>query len=403
MTALLCWMLLIASGAVAQEITRFISGPATPVTAGNTISVWLHCLNPGSQSVTCVVPPKTKCQLTGGTHIESGFLELKASSEAGPVTVQPGMFIRREYLLAIPSGVEGHFLLAAPELQAQATPLEIVAGAVAPQAAKTGGTTNGTGSASSRMAAPPESGFDAGQFFKDHLYGYEPFYFIAGTESPNAKFQVSVKYRVLKVDPDCRSGFSLLTNMFFAYTQTSLWDWNKTSAPFTDSSYKPELFYLWENAARKQDGSFRMSLQGGFQHESNGRDGAGSRSLNIVYARPTFVFGSDDGLQLSLSPRVWFYLASQDGNPDLPRYRGYADLRAIVGWQESLQLSATVRVGDEADRGSLQLDLTYPLWKWRTFGMNWYFHAQYFTGYGETLLYYNQRSDAFRLGFSLYR
>lgn len=253
------------------------------------------------------------------------------------------------------------------------------------------------------MATPPPSGFDAGQFFKDHLYGYEPFYFIAGTESPNAKFQVSVKYRVLRVGPDCRSGFSLLTNTFFAYTQTSLWDWNKTSAPFTDSSYKPELFYLWENAARSTNGLFRMSLQGGFQHESNGRDGAGSRSLNIVYARPTFVFGRDGGLQLSLSPRVWFYLASQDGNPDLPRYRGYADLRAIVGWQESLQLSATVRVGDEADRGSLQLDLTYPLWKWRTFGMNWYLHAQYFTGYGETLLYYNQRSDAFRLGFSLYR
>jgi outer membrane phospholipase A len=29
--------------------------------------------------------------------------------------------------------------------------------------------------------------------------------------------------------------------------------------------------------------------------------------------------------------------------------------------------------------------------------------AQYFTGYGESLLLYNQRSDAFRVGFALYR
>lgn len=32
-----------------------------------------------------------------------------------------------------------------------------------------------------------------------------------------------------------------------------------------------------------------------------------------------------------------------------------------------------------------------------------FLHAQYFTGYGESFLLYNQTSDAFRVGFSIYR
>jgi outer membrane phospholipase A len=32
-----------------------------------------------------------------------------------------------------------------------------------------------------------------------------------------------------------------------------------------------------------------------------------------------------------------------------------------------------------------------------------YLQAQYFTGYGESLLGYKQRSDIFRAGFALYR
>jgi outer membrane phospholipase A len=32
-----------------------------------------------------------------------------------------------------------------------------------------------------------------------------------------------------------------------------------------------------------------------------------------------------------------------------------------------------------------------------------YLHAQYFIGYGESLLLYNERGTSFRLGFSFYR
>ena len=43
----------------------------------------------------------------------------------------------------------------------------------------------------------PGKPFDPGRFFKEHISGYEPIYFIAGTKSPNAKFQISFMYQLL--------------------------------------------------------------------------------------------------------------------------------------------------------------------------------------------------------------
>jgi outer membrane phospholipase A len=257
--------------------------------------------------------------------------------------------------------------------------------------------------------APPDAGKPAGElppadFFKAHFFGYEPFYFVAGPDSPNAKFQISFKYRVLNSEGALARHAPPLTGLYFGYTQTSLWDWRKQSAPFLDTSYKPELLYELQNVDRGKWGDWlRLDLQAGVQHESNGRDGAASRSLNLFYLRPTVVLGAEDRLQFTLSPRAWVYLPDLEDNPDLERYRGYVDLRATLGWAKGVQLSSTVRAGNRLDRGSVQLDLTYPLrWKFtRSFSV--YLHAQYFTGYGESFLLYNQRSSAYRFGLAIYR
>jgi outer membrane phospholipase A len=138
------------------------------------------------------------------------------------------------------------------------------------------------------------------------------------------------------------------------------------------------------------------------KHESNGKDGANSRSVNIAYLRPTLTLGRDAGLQLTLQPRAWVYVGDLSDNPDIADYRGYVDLRVIAGWKRGLQLSALGRMGKDGNHESLQLDLTYPTMQF--FGsFSVYLHAQYFTGYGESLLEYNRKSEAFRIGFSLYR
>ncbi|HOP99043.1 MAG TPA: phospholipase A, partial [Verrucomicrobiota bacterium] len=61
------------------------------------------------------------------------------------------------------------------------------------------------------------------------------------------------------------------------------------------------------------------------------------------------------------------------------------------------------RIGDHLDHGSVTVDATYPLMQQPGGSLSIYLHVQYFTGYGESLLQYNQRSEILRVGISLYR
>lgn len=241
-------------------------------------------------------------------------------------------------------------------------------------------------------AAKSAATFDPVAFFKRHIFPYEPIYFIAGHKDPNAKFQFGFRYQIADSNQPWLNGFN------FAYTQTSLWDLSAPSAPFFDSSYKPELLYIYEGIlGGGATNWYRLDLQAGAQHESNGKDGANSRSLNIAYFRPTLTLGYPAGLHLTVQPRAWGYLGGLDDNPDLDEYRGYVDLRVMLTYKD-LQLSAIGRMGHKGNHPSGQFDLTY-----RLPGTAVYFEAQYFTGYGESLLLYNRRSDIVRFGFALYR
>ncbi|MBK7998012.1 MAG: phospholipase A [Verrucomicrobia bacterium] len=392
---------LVRLSAAERGMVMQLSGPGSAVETGSRVSLWLTFLNDAADDLTRTFPETLKGKLTEGSLVEEIEFTRVASSEPAEVRVQAGRFVRREYALTLPALASGRATIEFIE-PAGLNPLLIevkprtVAVEESPQ-----------GSALVRFlkeAVLQDEAFDSGAFFKKHISGYEPFYFIAGPESPNAKFQVSIKYQLVNADSRLAARAPALKGFHFAYSQTSLWDWNGESAPFFDSSYRPEMLYKWERAAGGGASDwFRLDLQGGVQHESNGKGGADSRSLNIAYLRPSLTLGKPDSLQLSLSPRAWVYVLDLDDNRDLEDYRGYVDLRAVVGWAKGVQLSAIGRMGDDRNRGSVQLDLTYPMMKLLSGSFSFYLHAQYFNGYGESLLLYNERGDSWRLGFSLYR
>jgi phospholipase A1 len=374
----------------AQEMQPLLQFTQSSATAGETVTLWLNYLNPGGQPATVRVPDKVDCTLTRGADQESVPATLQSAGEAGEAVVPAGGFLRREFTLKLPADWTGEVQIASAVAAGQRAVLSVGAaplraGAFSSQQQQQQG---------SAPRVTPET--DPVGFFQRHFFPHEPMYFIAGTETPNAKFQISFKYKLVAID-DPESWWE---SFYFGYSQTSLWDWNQPSTPFFDSSYRPELLFsrarLWTNSW------LRLDLAGGLQHESNGRDGADSRSLNIAYLRPTVLLGHEDRWFLSLAPRAWGYLGELTDNPDIADYRGYFDLRAVVGTPWGVQLSTLLRAGKDFENGSAQFDLTIPLSE--TFLHSPLFlQVQYFTGYGESLLNYNQREDQFRVGFGLFR
>ena len=58
----------------------------------------------------------------------------------------------------------------------------------------------------------------------------------------------------------------VFSQLYFAYTQTTLWDLGTDYGSFRDSSYRPSLFYQWIGSANYMPSQWRV----GAEHESNG-------------------------------------------------------------------------------------------------------------------------------------
>jgi len=390
---------------LAQDVTPVFVVPKDPVTAGGNLSVWLVILNATDRAVPYSFPASLEGRLRTSGAERSVSARLQNVGDTRDAVVPPGGYVRREYVIPVPEGLEGQAVLSVPAIAANAVALEVRRADAVAKAAEAA-SVEPSGSPAEPPKAPADEAEEsaAAEFFKEHISGYEPFYFIAGPDYPNAKFQISFKYQLFSNTGPLVKTLPAFKGLHIAYTQTSLWDLTSTSKPFVDTSYKPEVFY----SIHRVDGGrwadwLRLDLQAGLQHQSNGKSGADSRSLNVAYFEPTLILGNEDGFHFSLAPRVWAYLGSLDENPDIKDYYGNVGVRSTLGWGRSLLLSATGRIGDDANRGSLQLDLSYPLMRFLYGNVGLYLYAQYFLGYGESLLRYNERSSAFRVGFALFR
>ncbi|NSX15350.1 phospholipase A [Cupriavidus taiwanensis] len=230
---------------------------------------------------------------------------------------------------------------------------------------------------------------------------HDPMYFMVGAhDGANAKFQFSFKYRIFEgEDPASKS---LFDNLYFSYTQFSLWDLSEDSAPFRDTNYRPSLFYYLSDTGVRNNVISRLSLAAGLEHESNGRSGLDSRSINTAFIKPTFYFGDQNDWHWRVAPKLYAYVEKAD-NPDIAHYRGYMDLGIAYGRPDSWEFSATLRKGTRKWYGSVDAQLTYPMARLIP-GTAGYLMAGYFVGYGESLLDYNHKLPwQFRIGYALTR
>jgi outer membrane phospholipase A len=234
------------------------------------------------------------------------------------------------------------------------------------------------------------------------LSANEPMYFLMGKNDEHgtdSRFQLSFKYRPFDPEGTIAGFVPLLSNLYFAYTQTTLWDIGEKSGPFRDTSYRPSLFYRWVGSGRN---FFPDEWRVGAEHESNGQPGINSRSLNTTFIQPTWNYDMANGRRLSFNPKIHYYLNKEE-NSDIQSYRGYVDWQLRYGREDGLVLGGLYRLGT-GGYSSSQLDVSYPLSD-RIFARTGAFlHLQLLSGYGETLLDFNKKSDTqIRIGLSIAR
>jgi outer membrane phospholipase A len=224
----------------------------------------------------------------------------------------------------------------------------------------------------------------------------EPMYFVIGASSGwSARFQLSFKYRLFDYEAGFGRETPWLTGLYFAYTQTSLWDLEADSKPFFDTSYRPSLFWRW---LRTDDRTWIDAVRVGIEHESNGQAGVESRTLNIAFLQPEWRWKTANLGNYEFTPKAYLYLDKSD-NPDIERYRGYVDWRTRWDSGDNWIVTLLGRLGT-ARKGSLQIDLARRARDLKIGALSGYLYVQYFNGYGESLRDYDQRHTA-QLRFGL--
>ncbi|MFM0502276.1 phospholipase A [Paraburkholderia caffeinilytica] len=390
--------------------------PARVAAANEPLQITLLYSADDAKALTLTVPPTIRVTVNGAEqspqplelqrepgvpdtlHLRPGqFRKVRFSapwpqSARGEVRIDPVGFDASPALVAINRGPQQDAIAQAEQAESQAS--------TPGQAAETAAAVDGpTGDA---MSPPGDSLSTTGRGVLSHVSYYEPMYFAAGHNGDtNARLQLSFKYRILMPD-DLRSK-AFLDNLYFAYTQTSIWDLSADSRPFRDTTYSPQLFYYVPDTGWHSPFFTRMGFAAGIAHESNGKAGTDSRSINMPFIRPTWEFGDLTGNHLTVSPKIYYYIGTSN-NPDIADYRGYVDLLVKYGSPDGWQLATTLRKGTKHWYGSIDSQFTYPLA--RLLGSKWggYIWVGYFNGYGEDLLDYNNRQHWMaRIGYSIAR
>lgn len=210
-------------------------------------------------------------------------------------------------------------------------------------------------------------------------------------DNTEAKFQLSIK------TPLAIGLFDDRVDIFAAYTNRSFWQVynDDQSSPFRESDHEPELWFQFRNDWQIFGFTNRVNAFG-INHQSNGLGGVLSRSWNRLFA--DFVFERRD---LAVSLRSWYRIPEDnddDDNPDITDYMGHFEFRsAYKRGRNTFSLMLRNNLESGFRRGTVELGWSFPLWEFRFFRG----YIQYFNGYGESLIDYDQHSNSIGAGLLL--
>lgn len=391
---------LVSAPASAQTGVEILVSHVGDQDASGFAPVDLRLLNAGDKAKTVVLPDRVEARLTQANGTCSLWLERDTATPASLI-VASGGFVAARYHISSPMIAEGG-TLSIPAWSDQRIALAATSTLSSPSVAMVEPRPEGASVTGSDVITPPPTDRSVGNAFLGNLSAYEPIYAVYGPgTNTEARIQFSFKYQLFGSHVRETGSRSLEDGLYFAYTQRMFWDLGADSSPFRNIDYQPELFYLSPAAALSEKTT--LSGQIGLRHESNGRSGDASRSINSVYVTPMAAFSLGGDTRLVVAPRLWLYLGDRSDNPDIRRYRGNSGLFMEVGEADGLRLSASTRFNISSGKGSVAADISYPLRRILGGGPDFYLFGQSFVGYGENLLDYDKPTTRFRMGVALVR
>ncbi|GAB3003196.1 phospholipase A [Psychrosphaera aestuarii] len=225
---------------------------------------------------------------------------------------------------------------------------------------------------------------------------YESNELISGQlEEYESKYQIS-----FKVPLRSSTLFIPGDGLYFAMTIQAWWQVysDEISKPFRETNYTPEIFYVAPLPWKPNDGNMAFTLH--FEHQSNGQTQLLSRSWNrilasVVYEKDDFAVGIKPWYRLKENEKTSPLDPSGDDNPDIHKFLGYYELFGAYAFNDQHKLSFNLRNNWNTGNGSIELNYSFPFpGSSRLVGF-----AQYFSGYGESLIDYNHKQQ--KIGFGI--
>ncbi|MFA9439781.1 phospholipase A [Uliginosibacterium sp. sgz301328] len=233
--------------------------------------------------------------------------------------------------------------------------------------------------------------------YSDHRPNSEVFGAAIDAQEGDAK-KVEAKFQISLKAPLALGLFDNKVDWYAAYTERAFWQvYNrKLSSPFRETNHEPET-WLTTGVDFNVFGLQARSVALGYNHQSNGRGGKLSRSWNRIFG----LIALDSGENFAIGIRPWWRVpekASEDDNPDIESYMGNFDITGIYRFGNGHTVDMMVRNnlrGPSQNKGALQLGWSFPL-----FG-HFRGYAQWFYGYGESLIDYNVLQNSIGIGLQL--
>ncbi|MFV0468147.1 MAG: phospholipase A [Dysgonomonas sp.] len=219
---------------------------------------------------------------------------------------------------------------------------------------------------------------------------YKNNYIIAGTTltgrmgrfNSDAKIQFSISQRLTN------SVLPFRTYLFLTYSQLAFWDIFRESFPFGDINFNPTIG-LGKALIYKNRFLGITAFQ--VEHESNGKDEDYSRSWNKISLMSLFKINKSVTLQM----KIWLPLVDGQNNRDIAEYKGWGHMALDYNYKSKFNVGLVVTKRNTPNlSANIVANMSYRLFK----NDNQYIFLEYYNGYGESLIDYNQYHHRLRIG-----